>query len=255
MSSMDGAGNTETNRTAGGGLAEIGVMLRRRREELGQDLATIAATTHIRQHYLKAIEDGRRKELPGTAYMIGYVRTYADYLGFDGNRLITDYHTELAGHRNWVDKRAEPPPPTGVAAALPRVQLTPAMLLAALLVLGVGTYVAWGYFSAKDEDAVETAGVEATPPELAVTPPAPAPEAPARSPVGSPTGAEASAPPAIQPSTATPENREPAAEDQVPPEAEVASTGDDTVEDEPPAPAEAAPVDAKSGKVVVRARL
>src|SRR5215470_20384072 len=134
MSTMDGEGTTETNRTAGGGLAEIGVMLRRRREELGQDLATIAATTHIRQHYLKAIEDGRRKELPGTAYMIGYVRTYADYLGFDGNRLITDYHTELAGQqRKWVDKRAEPPAPTGVTAALPQVQLTPAMLLAVLV--------------------------------------------------------------------------------------------------------------------------
>ena len=80
-------------------MAEIGAMLRRRREEVGQDSATISAVTHIRQIYLKAIEEGRRKDLPGTAYMIGYIRTYADYLGFDGNRLITDYHAELAGQR------------------------------------------------------------------------------------------------------------------------------------------------------------
>jgi len=252
---MDESGATETNRAAGRGLAEIGAMLRRRREEIGQDLVAIASTTHIRLNYLKAIEDGRQRDLPGTAYMIGYVRTYADYLGFDGNRLITDYHTELAGHRNWVDKRAEPPAPTGVAAALPQVQLTPAMLLAALLVLGVGIYAAWGYFSAKDEGTAETARVETAAPEPPVTAPAPTPEAPAKPAIGSPTGAEASAPPPVQPSIATPENREPAAEDQVPPEAEVASTTDDTVEDEPPAPAEAAPVDAKPGKIVVRARL
>jgi cytoskeleton protein RodZ len=252
MSTMDGAGTTETNRTAGGGLAEIGVMLRRRREELGQDLATIAATTHIRQHYLKAIEDGHRKELPGTAYMIGYVRTYADYLGFDGNRLITDYHAELAGQRKWVDKRAEPPAPTGVAAALPQVQLTPAMLLAVLLVLGVGIYLAWGYFSSKGEGTTETAAVDTPAPDPAATP-EPAVEPTTKPPAGSPTGAEASAPPAAEPAT-TPENREPAAEDQVPPEAEVASTGDDTVEEQPAQ--EAAPADAKTvGKVVVRARL
>ena len=69
MVMMDGSGSTETNRTAGGGLAEIGTMLRRRREEVGQDLAAISPVTHIKPVFLKAIEEGRRKDLPGTAYM------------------------------------------------------------------------------------------------------------------------------------------------------------------------------------------
>jgi cytoskeleton protein RodZ len=249
MSTMDGAGTTETNRAAGGGLAEIGALLRRRREEVGQDLATIAATTHIRQHYLKAIEDGRRKELPGTAYMIGYIRTYADYLGFDGNRLITDYHAELAGQRKWVDKRAEPPAPA--AGGLPQIQVTPAMLLAALLVLGIGIYAAWGYFSSKNEGSTETASVEAPAPEGAA--PAPAVEPVVKPPAASPTGAEASAPPPAEPAPAPAGTREPIADDQVPPEADVASTGEDATEDRPPQQDTAA--DAKTGKVVVRARL
>ena len=251
MGMMDGAGTTETNRAAGGGLAEIGVMLRRRREEVGQDLATIAATTHIRTNYLKAIEDGRRKDLPGTAYMIGYIRTYADYLGLDGDRLITDFHAELAGQRKWVDKRAEPPASTGVS--LPQIQISPAMALAGLLVLGVAIYVAWGYFTAHDETPTQTATVE-TPAEPA---PAPAVEPTVKPTLPSPTGAEASAPAEPQPAPAVNETRETNnSEDQVPPEADVASAGEDVTEESPAQPEPAATeADAKTGKIVVRARL
>ena len=77
---MDG-GNYETHRGAGGGLADVGAMLRDRRIELKQDIDTVARETHIKVGYLKAIEEGRRRDLPGAAYTIGFVRTYAD--GFD----------------------------------------------------------------------------------------------------------------------------------------------------------------------------
>ena len=257
MGMMDGAGTTETNRAAGGGLAEIGVMLKRRREEVGRDLATIAAITHIRQNYLKAIEDGRRKDLPGTAYMIGYIRTYADYLGFDGNRLINDFHAELAGQRKWIDKRAEPVGPAGVG--LPQIPISPVILLAGLLVLGVAIYVGWGYATAPDEQPTEAAAVEA--PAAPATPEAAPAVEPATKPAAtpSPTGAEASAP------ADTPTGAEPAApaadtgqattEDQVPPEADIASTGEEVIEESPPQQEAAAEPDAMAGKIVVRARL
>lgn len=258
MSMTDGAGTTETNRAAGGGLAEIGVMLRRRREEVGQDLAFISAKTHIRQHYLKAIEDGRRKDLPGTAYMIGYVRTYADYLGFDGDRLITDYHAELAGPRKKAEKQPEPEP-----AGLPQIQVSPVTLVFALLTFGLAGYMAWGYFSDQDEGVVETAEVqEAAPPTPAQPEPAPAAE-PSDNPApsGSPTGAEASAPGASAPEdapgadTAANAGEPPVSgpEDQVPPEAEIAAIPDEVIEESPPQP-EAAEAEG-TGKIVVRARL
>lgn len=256
---MDGAGTTETNRAAGGGLAEIGVMLRRRREEVGQDLRTISAATHIKQIYLKAIEDGRRKELPGTAYMIGYIRTYADYLGFDGNRLITDYHAELAGHRKRDEKRAEaaePPPAAGVAqAALP-----PVIVIAAMVVLILAIYGAWAFLSrnGSDEDETQTAAVEtpqAPAPEPApAEPPTPAVDQAAKPPAPSPSGAEASAPAEPAPAPA-PSETPSATEDQVPPEADVASTGEDVTEESPPQQEPAADAEAKAGKIVVRARL
>jgi cytoskeleton protein RodZ len=260
MRMMDGAGTTESKQTAGGGLTEIGAMLRRRREEVGRDLATISAITHIKTHYLKAIEEGRRKDLPGTAYMIGYIRTYANYLGLDGNRLISDYHADLAGQHRWVDTRADP-----VEPAMSQFQISPAIALAGLLILGVAGYVGWGYVTAPREAPADTETVETQPP---LTPPdaEPEPPTPASSPTSqSPTGAEASAPvdrpPAnaavtSEPAVPAEQAAAPAAEDQVPPEADVANTGEEpVVEESPPQPEAAAGPDATAGKIVVRARL
>ncbi len=251
MSTMDGAGTAETNRAAGGGLAEIGMMLRRRREEIGHDLATIAAATHIRQNYLKAIEEGRRRDLPGTAYMIGYIRTYADYLGLDGDRLITDFHAELAGQRKWDEKRIEPAE-TPATAAAPQIQVSPVVAIAAVVVLALAAYGAWSIF-ARDDGGTETAEID-TPaeepaPEPAAEQPAAAAEQPTEQPgTPSPSNAEASAPaePAVPAPSAT--------EDQVPPEADAASLGEEVVEESPPQP-EAAVPEGAAGKIVVRARL
>ncbi|HEV8388909.1 MAG TPA: RodZ domain-containing protein [Dongiaceae bacterium] len=249
-------GTTETNRAAGGGLAEIGVLLRRRREEIGRDLAVIAATTHIRQNYLKAIEDGRRKDLPGTAYMIGYIRTYADYLGFDGNRLINDYHAELAGQRKWIDKRAEPAEPA--SASLPQIQASPVVVMGTVVVLALAAYGAWSIFSRGEGDTdsavVHTPSEEAAPSEPPVSGQTDAaPEQPAVPPARpSPSNAEASAP--AEPAAPARETAS-ATEDQVPPEADVASTGEEVIEESPAQPEAAAEPDAKAGKIVVRARL
>jgi cytoskeleton protein RodZ len=74
----------------------VAALLRRRREELGRDVATVARQLRIRAVYISAIEDGRLQDLPGTAYAVGFVRAYADYLGLDGNSVVGDYRDELA---------------------------------------------------------------------------------------------------------------------------------------------------------------
>jgi cytoskeleton protein RodZ len=260
MVMMDGSGSSETNRTAGGGLAEIGAMLRRRREEVGQDLATISAVTHIKPIYLKAIEEGRRKDLPGTAYMIGYIRTYADYLGFDGNRLITDYHAELAGQRSRApDKRAEPAEPEPVA--LSQVQGSPVLVLGGLVIMALAAYGVWAIVSG-GESETQTVATDTPVEETAPAEPAPSEETAGQPGTPSPTNAEAST--GTEPSgpvaETVPEETPPAeeapaaAEDQVPPEADIASTGEEVVEESPPQQA-AAEAEGQAGKIVVRARL
>jgi len=259
MVMMDGSGSTETNRTAGGGLADIGTMLRRRREEIGQDVAAISAVTHIKPVFLKAIEEGRRKDLPGTAYMIGYIRTYADYLGFDGNRLINDYHAELAGQRKWVDKRADPVEPA--PAAISQFHASPVVVLGGVVILALAAYGVWSIFS-RGEGETETAATETPVEETVPAEPAPSeePEAAAVKPAApSPTNAEASTgaeptPDEAPPAEAVPAEPPAAAEDQVPPEADVASTGEEVVEESPPQQT-AAEAEGQAGKIVVRARL
>lgn len=74
----------------------VATLLRRRREELGQEVAIAARQLRIRAVYIHAIEDGRLQDLPGTAYAVGFVRAYADYLGLDGNSIVGDYRDELS---------------------------------------------------------------------------------------------------------------------------------------------------------------
>ena len=68
------------------GAARVGAELRHARERLGWTVAQVAESLRIRQPYLAAIEEGRLGELPGNAYAMGFVRTYATALGLDPRR-------------------------------------------------------------------------------------------------------------------------------------------------------------------------
>lgn len=59
----------------------IGAALREARVSQGLDITECSAAVYIRARYLTAIEDGRFDDLPGSAYVGGFVRAYADYLG------------------------------------------------------------------------------------------------------------------------------------------------------------------------------
>src|SRR5262249_61207999 len=61
----------------------VGELLRLTRERLGHELETVANQLRIRLSYLEAIEEARFRDLPGTTYAVGFVRSYADYLGLD----------------------------------------------------------------------------------------------------------------------------------------------------------------------------
>ena len=74
----------------------VGALLQASRLKLGDDLRFVAETLHIRFIYLEAIEAGRFDDLPGAAYAIGFIRSYADYLGLDSEEVVRRYKTESA---------------------------------------------------------------------------------------------------------------------------------------------------------------
>ena len=74
----------------------VGELMRLTRERLGQELQTVANQLRIRLGYLEAIEDGRFRDLPGSTYAVGFVRSYADYLGLDSADIVRRFREEAA---------------------------------------------------------------------------------------------------------------------------------------------------------------
>ena len=75
----------------------VAEVLKGTREQYGRALRDVAAVLNIRYVYLEAIEAGEFDKLPGTAYAIGFVRSYADYLGLDSKDLVRRFKAEVAG--------------------------------------------------------------------------------------------------------------------------------------------------------------
>ncbi len=80
-------------------LERIGAVLRRMREQRGDDLNYIAEYLCIRPNFLVALENSHYDKLPADAYVIGFLRSYANYLGLDGKEAIDRYRNEMAGRR------------------------------------------------------------------------------------------------------------------------------------------------------------
>jgi cytoskeletal protein RodZ len=75
---------------------EIGNSLREARLRQGLDLARAEDETKIRAKYLQALEDERFDVLPGDTYVKGFLRTYADHLGLDGQLYVDEFNSRFA---------------------------------------------------------------------------------------------------------------------------------------------------------------
>ena len=69
----------------------IGATLRDTRNRRKVDLSEVEAATKIRTRFLRAMENEEWDVLPGGAYTRSFIRTYASYLGLDGERLAEEY--------------------------------------------------------------------------------------------------------------------------------------------------------------------
>lgn len=71
-------------------MFEIGSRLREARERRGLELAEVAHDTRIRARWLRALEDESFDLLPARFYALGFLRTYADYVGLDGQQFVDE---------------------------------------------------------------------------------------------------------------------------------------------------------------------
>lgn len=64
-------------------MSELGNKLKQAREEQDKTLAAVKNDTRIQESFLIAIEEGNYKALPSYLHAYGFVKKYAEYLGFD----------------------------------------------------------------------------------------------------------------------------------------------------------------------------
>jgi hypothetical protein len=76
-------------------LFEIGNSLREARVRRGIELAQAEQATKIRAKYLRSLEEERFELLPAQTYVKGFLRTYADYLGLDGQLYVDEFNSRF----------------------------------------------------------------------------------------------------------------------------------------------------------------
>ena len=74
----------------------VGEILRKRREETGQNLRDISKILRIRYDYLKAIEDETFERLPEEVYVKGYIREYAELLHIEPETAVNSYVQQIS---------------------------------------------------------------------------------------------------------------------------------------------------------------
>ena len=69
-------------------MESIGEKLRLAREQHTYTLEQVARDTNVSRRFLQALEDEDFSVFPGETYAMGFLRTYAEYLGLDADELI-----------------------------------------------------------------------------------------------------------------------------------------------------------------------
>jgi cytoskeleton protein RodZ len=130
---------------------EIGNSLREARERQGLGYPEIELATKIRSKYIRALEEEDFTSIPGDAYIRGFLRTYAEYLGLDGDvyvdeyasRFITSWRDELPPRpeRRRIRSRGRPVERRAVLLVLAGIVLLAVLIFAAFSIPGSSTHV------------------------------------------------------------------------------------------------------------------
>ncbi len=160
----------------------VGEILRRARTHYGQSLNDVEAILRIRASQLASIEEGKLHELPGRAYAIGFVRTYSEYLGLDGDKMVSLFKLQSVGNKA---RPALSFPVTAEDSKLPGILIVAASIAAIVAIAVVFSMSSRG--GGESASAVEQIPVVSESVKTAVQAPIPAPQpVPQPAPVATP---------------------------------------------------------------------
>jgi cytoskeleton protein RodZ len=140
----------------------IGETLREARIRRRIDLTEVEAATKIRARYLRALENDEWDVLPGGAYTRSFIRTYAGYLGLDGERLADEFRRSTEDYSERVREPVGPAP----APRAPRTRgdsrfqisrgALAALISVGLIVILIGIGLAGGGGGSNDSPQAQT---------------------------------------------------------------------------------------------------
>ncbi|HYD85857.1 MAG TPA: RodZ domain-containing protein [Vitreimonas sp.] len=105
------------------------------RSQLGLSLDEVAERIRVRREFLEALEEMNVKLLPGKAYALAFLRSYARELGIDEKQIVEQFQTESALSREDVQKQIRSP------SSKPHRERP--WMAAAVLVLLAASFVGW----------------------------------------------------------------------------------------------------------------
>jgi cytoskeleton protein RodZ len=147
-------------------MFEIGNSLREARLRQALDFPEIEQATKIRPKYLRALEDEQFDILPGQTYVKGFLRSYSEYLGLDGQLYVDEYNSRYIHVDEETPLRARSSGPS--VRTGPRFESSVVLIaLAAIGILTLLVFAAWKFGSDTPPTAI---------PDFSTQPPAAAPK-------------------------------------------------------------------------------
>jgi Helix-turn-helix domain len=123
---------------------EIGNSLREARERQGLGYPEIELATKIRGRYIRALEEEDFTSIPGDAYIRGFLRTYADYLGLDGDLYVDEYASRFI--TSWRDDLPPRPERRRIRTReRPLERRAVLLVLAGIVAITALVFAAWRY--------------------------------------------------------------------------------------------------------------
>jgi cytoskeletal protein RodZ len=158
---------------------EIGSSLREARIRHGYDLAEAEAATKIRTKYLNALEDERFEVLPAPTYVKGFLHSYAEFLGLDGQLYVDEYNARYGAGEDEYVVTSQPGKRPRHSRAHRRVESRVLVLaLVGILSATALVVVAWK-FGGADTGTVANLDSRLPEPQTTAAPPTPTRPAPA----------------------------------------------------------------------------
>ncbi|MFN2194797.1 MAG: RodZ domain-containing protein [Anaerolineales bacterium] len=158
-------------------MVEIGQRIRQQREVLGLSLEDVERHTHLRKHYLTALENGDLEALPSPVQGRGMLKNYANFLGMDPEPLLLVFAESVqAQHAARQPEPTKPRPPEKTARQMSPLRrlLSGDLFITGGIILLLVVFIGWGVFQIASARSAQTP--EPEPPSIAdVLVPSPSP--------------------------------------------------------------------------------